>query len=769
MLPKLIILSFSMLFGWYLFNTSNSRQILYFYFMKKYSTIYLVFIYCCSTVLWPTASFAQNQSTQVYDTSMNFENRTLLLLQQLSSDEKVALLQYNQPAIPRLNMAAYNWWNEALHGVARNGLATVFPQAIAMAATWNTTLIKKMGDIVSTEARAKYNDALRKNGATAQYQGLTFWSPNINIFRDPRWGRGQETYGEDPVLTAKMGTAYVLGLQGDDKKYLKVAATAKHFAVSSGPEATRHSFDVTVSRKDLFETYLPAFEALVKKAKVEGVMCAYNRYSGTPCCANANLLRDILRDQWGFKGHVVTDCWAISDMVGFHKTYANNEDAVLASLMAGSELSCGPEMGAMKTLLLKKPSLMARVDTAVYHLLLTRFKLGMFDPPGEQPWLGLGLADVNTPANKAMAKQVALESMVLLKNANHILPLKKNAGTLAIIGPYANNTDMLLGNYNGTPAAPVSFLAGIRSKLGKSASILFASGCKTPESKYKDANEQKDSLQKALSIASKADLVIVVAGISAKLEGEDGDVVTGIEGFNKGDRTTLDLPKDQQELLKALAHTGKKIILVLTGGSAVSINWEKENCQAIIDAWYPGEEGGNALADILFGDYNPAGRLPVSFYTSVNDLPAFDNYDMKNRTYRYAEKTPLFAFGFGLSYTNFRYDSMSISSQIINREAVYQVRVTITNTGQYDGDEVAQLYLKKLNDSTHMFPLIALKDFNRVFIKKNSSTTISLLLPYEQFQYFSEESNTMKYAPGEYEIMVGSSSSQIKLSSVIKL
>ncbi len=725
----------------------------------KFLLPFFAFTYCSST--------AQHNTGSYLDTKLSFEKRAVLLMQQLTTDEKIAFLQYTQPAIERLRIPAYNWWNEALHGVARNGVATVFPQAIAMAATWDIALIKQMGDAVSTEARAKYNEALAKNGANANYEGLTFWSPNINIFRDPRWGRGQETYGEDPFLTAQIGTAYVSGLQGDDAAYLKVAATAKHFAVHSGPEATRHSFNVTVSDKDLYETYLPAFEALVKNAKVEGVMCAYNRFEGAPCCASGRLLKDILRSKWKFNGHIVTDCWAISDMVGFHKTYANEEEAAVASLLAGSDLSCGPEMGELKKAVQQDPSLVKNIDSALFHLLLTRFKLGMFDPPQQVPWSVLSLKDNNTSHNRALAKQVALESMVLLKNADNVLPLKKDQATIAVIGPYADDVDVLLGNYNGTPTAPVTFLNGIKTKLGTGVKILYAPGTKSPDTKYADEKEKNNYLDSAIAVAGRSDLVIVVAGISSNLEGEELKIK--IDGFDKGDRTSLDLPADQEELLKALYATGKKIVLVLTGGSALSINWEKENIPAIIDAWYPGEEGGTALADILFGDHDPSGRLPVTFYKSVTDLPAFDNYDMKGRTYRYFNKEPLYPFGYGLSYSSFKYDSIFVDKKQVSKNATITVSVKLSNTGEYDGDEVVQLYVKKAGENTALYPIKALQGFKKVFLKKNESKTISFSLGVDQLRYYDEMAKTYKVAAGEYKLLAGSSSEDIRLKVKISV
>lgn len=711
---------------------------------------------------------AQNNAGYL-DTTKSFQQRAWLLLNLFTTEEKIAYLQYRQPAIKRLHIPSYNWWNEALHGVARNGVATVFPQAIGMAATWNPALIKGMGDVVSTEARAKYSYALQKNDSNAIYQGLTFWSPNINIFRDPRWGRGQETYGEDPFLTSQIGMAYVKGLQGNDPKYLKVAATAKHFAVHSGPESTRHLFDARVSNKDLYETYLPAFEMLVKNAKVEGVMCAYNRLAGIPCCANATLLKEILKDKWHFSGHVVTDCWAMTDMVKYHKTYATAADAAVASLLAGSDLSCGPEMGAIKEALQKDSTLIKNIDSALFHLLLTRFKLGMFDPPEMVPFSTISMNQNNSQEHRALSKQVALESMVLLKNKDDLLPLKKNISSIAIIGPYANDVSVLLGNYNGTPSAPVTFLQGIKAKAGANVKIFYAEGTNKPDKKYAGSNESQDSLKKALSLVANAEVIIVVAGISPKLEGEAGETNVMLDGFYKGDRTLLDIPKDQEDMIKALYKTRKKIVLVLTGGSALSINWEKQNIPAILQAWYPGQEAGNALADILFGDYNPAGRLPVTFYKSVNDLPLFEDYNMKGRTYRYFKKETLFPFGYGLSYSNFKYNKFWIDKNVIHQKDSIALSIDVKNTGKYEGDEVVQLYIKKRGENAEQYPIRSLQGFKRMFFKRNQTLTIPFLLASDQFRYYDEASGNYKIAAGDYELQVGASSEDIKLRIPIKI
>jgi beta-glucosidase len=716
--------------------------------------IYLVLL------VFNSALKAQTDTGNYLNTNKSFQQRTAELLKQLTTDEKIALLQFTQPSIKRLRIPAYNWWNEALHGVARNGIATVFPQAIAMAATWDPELIEQMGDVVSTEARAKYNYSLQKNDSTGRYEGLTFWSPNINIFRDPRWGRGQETYGEDPFLTSRIGIAYVKGLQGNDPKYLKVAATAKHFAVHSGPESERHSFNVNPSNKDLYETYLPAFEALIKIGRVEGIMCAYNSIDGAPCCANTVLLKDILRNKWHFNGHVVTDCWAISDMVNSHKKYASAPEAATASLLAGTDLSCGPEMGALKEALLKDPGILMNIDSAVFRLLLTRFKLGMFDPPADVPFSAISIDQNNTNSNKLLSKRIALESMVLLKNSGQLLPLQEDIKSIAVIGPYVNDTDVINGNYNGTPSAPVTFLQGIKEHAGKSVKILYAQGTPVPGT----GRMTKENLKEALSIASNADVTIIVAGISAKLEGEEGDANILLDGFNKGDRTKLGLPKEQEDLIKAIYKIQKKIVLVLTSGSALAVNWEKQHVPAILQAWYPGEEAGHALAEIIFGDYNPSGKLPITFYRSESDLPPFEDYNMKGRTYRYFEKEPLYPFGHGLSFSHFTYSQIHTDRNVIHADDSVKVTVSIKNNGPYDGEEVLQLYVKKTGTNSNQFPIKSLQGFTRIFIKKNEIRSISFLLRANQLRYYDEVSKDYRVATGSYDLSVGSSSSDIRQS-----
>ena len=650
------------------------------------------------------------------DSSVSTQKRVDDLISRMTLEEKIGQMQHTAPAIEHLDIPAYNWWNECLHGVARNGIATVFPQAIGLAATWNTALVHQEADVISTEGRAKYYEAISKNKHDI-YQGLTFWSPNINIFRDPRWGRGQETYGEDPFLTAQIGTAFVKGLQGDDPKYYKVIATAKHFAVHSGPEPERHTFDAWPSEKDLYETYLPAFESLVKDAKVYSVMGAYNRIYGTPCCASDLLLEKILRGSWGFDGYVVSDCGAISDFYSSHKFVP---DAIKASALAvknGTDLACGDEYRYLIEGVAKGYISEAEIDISVKRLFTARIKLGLFDLPSQVPYSTIKPTDYDTEQNRLLARKVAQQSIVLLKNEKSILPINKKITSIAVIGPYANEVPVLLGNYNGIPSNPVTILQGIKNRAGK-IKISYAVGTEAPEKLAKDSLKRMQSdklILEAMAQAQKADLIVFVGGISSDLEGEEMPV--NVEGFNGGDRTNLDLPQSQQLLLEKLHKLGKPIVFVMTNGSALSVNWASRNIPAIVDCWYPGEEGGNAVADVLFGDFNPAGRLPVTFYKSVNDLPSFEDYSMKGRTYRYFKGEPLYAFGFGLSYTAFEYSAIRLDKEHVLKEENIKLNITVSNTGRYDGDEVIQVYFKQPESVTEK-PIQSLVAFKRISFKK---------------------------------------------------
>jgi beta-glucosidase len=684
-------------------------------------------------------------------------------------EEKISQMQHTASAIDRLGIPQYNWWNECLHGVARNGIATVFPQAIAMSATFNPSLIQREADVISTEARAKYYEASSKNSREI-YQGLTFWSPNINIFRDPRWGRGQETYGEDPFLTSQIGKAFVQGLQGNDPTYFKVIATAKHFAVHSGPESLRHKFDAWPSQRDLYETYLPAFEVLVKEAKVYSVMTCYNRVYGTPSSANTFLFKETLRGKWGFKGYVVSDCWAISDMYNFHNFVPTAEKAASLSVKAGTDLSCGPEYGSLLKALEFGYISENEINASVKRLFEARFRLGLFDPASKVGYASIPATDYNTEANRSLAREVSRQSIVLLKNDNNVLPITRKVKSIAVIGPYSNDTSVLLGNYNGIPSQPVTILNGISSKAGKGCKVLYCQGVDRPEIqalRSENINLTGDSsFNEAISLGKKSDVIVFVGGISPNLEGEEMDVK--VPGFSAGDRTTLDLPQNQQQLLEKLKSTGKPIILILTNGSALALNWAKENATAILETWYPGEEGGNAVADVLFGEYNPAGRLPVTFYKSVNDIPAFEDYSMNGRTYKYFEGTPLYAFGYGLSYTSFRFNSSEFKSQLLAKSDTIVLSVKLTNTGNRDGDEVIQVYAKQPKELKAQ-PLKALVAFERVHFLKGESKVVSIKIPVLRLRHFNTVLNDYSVAEGNYELQIGASSDDIRLKTSLTI
>lgn len=646
------------------------------------------------------------------------------LLSHLSLSEKVAQMRFTAPGIPRLDIPPYNWWNEALHGVGRAGVATVFPQAIGLAGTWDTTLHHEVATTISDEARAKYNDAIL-HGNHGIYYGLDFWSPNINIFRDPRWGRGQETYGEDPYLTGRFGVAFITGMQGDDPHYLKVGATAKHFAVHSGPENLRHVFDAQPSAYDLNDTYLPAFEAAVKEGHVRSVMGAYNSLNGVPACASPFLLQQTLRERWGFTGYVVSDCGAISDIFNSHHYAKDAAEAAADAVHAGCDLACDGAYAALYSAVSRGLIPEAEIDRAVRRLFTTRFNLGMFDPPGMVKYNKIPFSVNDSPAHRALAAQVARESITLLRNAGNVLPLPKQLHSVAVIGPNANDATVLLGNYNGDTSHGVTVLEGIQKKLGAGASVGYEQGCDIKGS-------SKAGFEAALALARKSDVVIAAMGISQKVEGEEG------EGGIGGDRTDLGLPGVQEDLLEALVGTGKPVVLVLLNGSALAINWANDHVPGIVEAWYPGEEGGTAVADVLFGDYNPGGRLPVTFYRSVSDLPAFTDYAMKNRTYRYFTGKPLYPFGYGLSYSKFVYRALTFPAGK-NPYADVKVRVQVQNVSDRAGSEVAQLYLRPepLNGGREIepgqpLPRLILAGFQRVEIGAHQIKTVTLTIHPKQ-------------------------------------
>ena len=686
------------------------------------------------------------------------------LVSRLTIEEKIDQLLFNAPAIDRLGIPAYNWWNECLHGVARAGYAAVFPQSISIAASWNKALIYDVASSISDEARAKHHEYMR-SGNHEIYQGLTFWSPNINIFRDPRWGRGYETYGEDPFLTGEMGKEFVLGLQGGDGKYLKVVATAKHFAVHSGPEPLRHSFDVNVSERDLHETYLPAFRSLVVDAKVYSVMGAYNRFRGEACCASS-VLFNILRNDWGFNGYVVSDCDAIADIWRGHKIVPDMQSAAVLALKEGCDLNCGSAYQSLHDAYKSGQIKEEEIDIAVKRLFMARFKLGMFDPIDMVEYAKIPFSANNSKANNELALKAARESIVLLKNDKNTLPLSKTVKTIAVIGPNADEVQSLRGDYNGVLLKPVTLLDGIRNKMGGQAEILYSQGSdladgiplfRTIPSEYLQTSDVKqgavprpDMLKDAVETANKADVVILALGLNERLEGEEMSI--DLDGFKGGDRTHLNLPKVQEVLMRAVYATGKPVVLVLINGSAISVNWASENIPAILTAGYSGQQGGNAIADVLFGDYNPAGRLPVTYYKSVDQLPPFENYDMAGRTYRYFKDIPLYPFGYGLSYSSFKYGNLTVPKQIeINKP--FKVSVVVTNTGRCDGDEVVQLYLTDEEASTPR-PIRQLEGFERVYLKKGESKTVTFYLNPRQLSMINKD-NERVIEPGWFSISVG--------------
>jgi beta-glucosidase len=639
-------------------------------------------------------------------------------------------------------------------------VATVFPQAIGMAATWDPDLVFREADAISTEARAKHHETLRQ-GKHGRYQGLTFWSPNINIFRDPRWGRGQETYGEDPFLTSRIGVAFVKGLQGNDPKYLKLVATPKHFAVHSGPEKLRHGFDAKCPERDLHETYLPAFRATVGEAHAQSVMSAYNAFRGIPCSASDFLLGQTLRRDLGFGGFVVSDCGAIRDIFKGHHFAKSMPEAAALGVKAGCDLCCGTQYASLPEAVEQGLVTEQQIDVSLKRLMKARFQLGMFDPPERVPYAKIPYSANDTEEHRRLAAEVARKSMVLLKN-DGLLPLGKDIRTLAVVGPYAEDLDVLLGNYNGKPSKPVTFLKGLQSAADRrKIQLVHAKGCH-PLRKGKD---DPKLLAEAVETVRKADAAVVVVGISPRLEGEQMRIK--IPGFDGGDRTSLDLPARYETLLEAVAATGKPVVLVLTCGSALSVNWAAAHVPAILVAWYPGEEGGTALADILFGDANPSGRLPVTFYRSVKDLPPFTDYSMKNRTYRFFRGEVLYPFGHGLSYTTFQYKKLSLAAASIAPDGKTTVRVEIQNSGKRDGEEVVQIYVR--NPADRDGPLLSLKAFRRVSLKSGQSKTLSIPIAASDLAIHHPDTQQLSTDPGTYEILVGASSKDIRAKTTLRI
>ncbi|MCL2761615.1 MAG: glycoside hydrolase family 3 C-terminal domain-containing protein [Treponema sp.] len=669
---------------------------------------------------------------------MNREDRIKELISQMTLEEKVSQLMYISPAVNRLGIPEYNWWNECLHGVARAGVATVFPQAIALAATFDEDCVYSVADAISDEARAKYNEAI-KQGNRGQYWGLTFWTPNINIFRDPRWGRGQETYGEDPYLTSRIGTAFVQGLQGDDPDNLKLAACAKHYAVHSGPEKLRHTFDALVSKKDLFETYLPAFKALVD-AGVESVMGAYNRTLGEPCCGSYFLLQEILRETWNFKGHVVSDCWAIRDFHENHQVTNSPEESAALALNAGCDLNCGCTY-PMLTVSVKKGLVTEdAIDLALTRLLRTRFKLGMFEPIGSGTYDRLGREVINCEKHRRIALNTAEKSIVLLKNDKGLLPLDSSAKKITVVGPAAANAHALFGNYFGIAPRFITILEGLAEKTKDKfgVNIEYRQGCLMHSDNHFSNVEFGE--------ANPADIFIAVMGLDGAIEGEEGDAIAS---DSNGDRTNIELPPWQLKFLQKVRAVGKPVILVLTGGSPIAI--PEDIADAIIFAWYPGEQGGKAVADIIFGDVVPSGKLPITFPVSTAQLPPYEDYSMKGRTYRYMTEKPLYPFGFGLSYTSFNFDSITLSAPSIRAGDSVIAAVTVSNTGKRKADEVVQIYITR-NDRSSDEPLSALRAFRRVYIPAGESIVVEFELPSAAFETINAE-GTSVLLPGSYTVI----------------
>jgi beta-glucosidase len=677
------------------------------------------------------------------DTTLPFAERAKDLVGRLTLEEKVGLMSHPARGVPRLKIPAYNYWSEALHGVARNGRATVFPQAIGMAATWDRELIQRVASAISAEGRAKYHAALRRNGYTDQYQGLTFWSPNVNIFRDPRWGRGQETWGEDPYLTGEMASAFVKGLQGDHPKYLKAAACAKHFAVHSGPEKDRHTFNAIVTKRELYDTYLPAFKKLVTEAGVEAVMGAYNRTLDEVCCASKLLIEDILRGEWNFQGHFVSDCWALSDFHLNHKVTKDAAESAALALQHGCDLGCDHVFNEIPEAIARGLITEGDVDRALERTLGTRFKLGMFDPAEDVPFASISTDVVACEEHRQLSYRAAIESVVLLKNKNNILPIKPSTKKIFVTGPTATSMEVLLGNYYGFNNQMVTLLEGLAGRIPEGMGMEYTSGAMLK-------HQREISRTWAPAMAQSADFAIVCAGLSSFLEGEEGESLLSPQN---GDRESISLPASQVDYIKELAIHGVKVVLVLTGGSPIALGEVEEMVDAILFIWYPGMEGGRAVADVLFGDVSPAGKLPVTFPKSLDQLPAFDDYSMTGRTYRFMLEDPLYPFGFGLSYSRFEYTDLRLEKAAIAAGDSLNFSLTVRNNGDRTAAEVVQFYLSDMQASA-IVPLHHLVGFERVLLEAAESRTVTFMLTPEMMSFFSDDGKLTLEA-GRFQLEVG--------------
>jgi beta-glucosidase len=682
------------------------------------------------------------------------EERVSDLIKRLTLEEKSSLMLYNASPVERLGIPAYNWWNEALHGVARAGRATVFPQAIGMAATFDDEMIYRVASVVSDEGRAKYNEAVRA-GNRGQYLGLTCWTPNINIFRDPRWGRGQETWGEDPYLTGRMALAFVRGLQGDDPRYLKTAAAAKHFAVHSGPEATRHEFNATVSDYDLWNTYLPAFKMLVDSG-VAGVMCAYNRLEGKPCCASTPLLTDILRNRWGFKGYVVTDCWALQDIMTHHRITGNAAEVAAMAVKNQVNINCGVVYRRIPQAFVNGLITEAGLDTAFAGGMRILFRLGWFDEEDNTPWKHLGEKDIATKSSQvSLARDAAARSMVLLKN-NECCHLKKDLRCIYVTGPNAAAMEPLWSNYNGYSGNMVTVLEGITAKVSPHTTVSYNQGC----------GIINDTIFRGTWLIGDSEAVVAVMGLNSLLEGEAGDAWMSEYG---GDRADIGLPANQAEYIKRLARGGKPLVVVVMAGGAVSLDEIEPYADAILYAWYPGEQGGNAVADVLFGDVNPSGRLPLTIYRSVADLPPFDDYSMSRRTYRYFTGEPEYPFGYGLSYTTFEYSGLRLVRDTGESPGTLELELSVSNTGPADGEEVVQLYFRKAGETQEGPLQKSMIAFRKITIKSGESRELAFSIPVSRLMIYDTSLRDYDLRKGKYIITAGRHSADRAVETTIEI
>ena len=676
-----------------------------------------------------------------------YRERAKALVARMTLEEKVEQTVHYAPAIERLGIKAYNWWNEALHGVARAGIATVFPQAIGLAATFDEELAEKVADAISTEGRAKFN-MQQAGGDSGIYKGLTFWSPNVNIFRDPRWGRGHETFGEDPYLTSRMGVGFVRGIQGHDENYLKAAACAKHAAAHSGPEGIRHSFNAVVSKRDLFETYLPAFKACIQEGHVEAVMGAYNLINGVPACANKEILQDTFRKEWGFEGHVVSDCGAIQDFHEGHRITDTPVESAALAMNNGCDLNCGHMFHFLKQAVQRGMVEESRVDEALVALFTARMKLGVLDQREENPYDKIPYSVVDSAPMRALNKEVASRCLALLKNEGNLLPLKKSAlKTVGVIGPNANNRKALVGNYEGTASRYWTVLEGIQEYLGDEVRVVTSEGCHLYRDRVEGLGEYNDRMAEVKGVCALSDVVIACLGLDASLEGEQGDANNE---YGSGDKPNLNLPGLQQEVLETIVASGKPVVLVLLSGSALAVNWADEHVPAILQGWYPGAQGGLAIAEVLFGESSPEGRLPVTFYHSSQELPAFEDYSMKGRTYRYMEGEALYPFGYGLSYTSFAYSGVKADSGVVGADGI-TVTARVCNTGSMAGGETVQAYISVPGEGA---PRYQLKGIRKLHLQPGESTEVKIHLPREAFGLYDDEGK-LRVRPGEAFVYLG--------------